>query len=61
MKKSSLIMMFAAATGLASCTAQSPKANMKSDVDTLSYMMGAGEMIPPHSTLIFEVELIEVL
>ena len=31
-------MMFAAATGLASCTAQSPKANMKSDVDTLSYM-----------------------
>ena len=40
MKKSSLIMMFAAATGLASCTAQSPKANMKSDVDTLSYMMG---------------------
>ena len=33
-------MMFAAATGLASCTAQSPKANMKSDVDTLSYMMG---------------------
>ena len=31
MKKSSLIMMFAAATGLASCTAQSPKAKaMKS-------------------------------
>ena len=40
MKKSTLIMMFAAAAGLASCTAQSPKANMKSDVDTLSYMMG---------------------
>lgn len=33
-------MMFAAAMGLASC-AQGPKANMKSDVDTLSYMMGA--------------------
>lgn len=29
MKKSTLIMMFAAAAGLASCTAQSPKANMK--------------------------------
>ena len=40
MKKSTLIMMFAAAAGLASCTAQSPKANMKSDIDTLSYMMG---------------------
>ncbi len=32
-------MVFAAAMGLASC-AQGPKANMKSDVDTLSYMMG---------------------
>lgn len=33
-------MMFAAAAGLASCTAQGPKANMKSDIDSLSYMMG---------------------
>ena len=40
MKKSTIFMMFAATMGLASC-AQSPKANMKSDVDTLSYMMGA--------------------
>lgn len=39
MKKSAILMMFAAAAGLASC-AQGPKANMKSDVDTLSYMMG---------------------
>ncbi|WP_270711659.1 FKBP-type peptidyl-prolyl cis-trans isomerase [Phocaeicola coprophilus] len=40
MKKATTILMLAAATGLASCTAQSPKANMKNDVDTLSYMMG---------------------
>ena len=33
-------MMFAAAAGLASCTAQGPKANLKSEIDTLSYMMG---------------------
>ena len=35
--------MFAAivaAAGLASCTAQAPKANMKSEIDSLSYMMG---------------------
>ena len=35
MKKATIIMMLAAATGLASCTAQGPKANLKSDVDTL--------------------------
>ena len=40
MKKSTIFMVFAAAMGLASC-AQGPKANMKSDIDTLSYMMGA--------------------
>lgn len=40
MKKSAIFMVFAAAMGLASC-AQGSKANMKSDVDTLSYMMGA--------------------
>ena len=40
MKKATTILMLAASTGLASCTAQSPKANMKNDVDTLSYMMG---------------------
>ena len=33
-------MMLAAAASLASCTAQGPKANLKSDVDSLSYMMG---------------------
>lgn len=40
MKKSTIFMMLAATAGLASCTSQSPKANMKSEVDTLSYMMG---------------------
>ena len=40
MKKGTVIMMLAAAAGLASCSSQDPKANMKSDVDTLSYMLG---------------------
>lgn len=40
MKKGTILMMFAAAAGLASCTAQGPKANLKSEIDTLSYMMG---------------------
>ena len=36
------IVLFAAivAAGLASCTPQAPKANLKSEVDSLSYMMG---------------------
>ena len=33
-------MALAAAAGLASCTAQSPKANLKTDVDSLSYAIG---------------------
>ena len=40
MKKATMMMALAAAAGMASCTAQGPKANLKSDVDTLSYMMG---------------------
>ena len=40
MKKGTIFMAFAAAISMASC-AQGPKANMKSDIDTLSYMMGA--------------------
>ena len=39
MKKTTLLMMFAAATGLTSCN-HAPQANLKSDVDTLSYMVG---------------------
>ena len=40
MKKIVLFAAIAAAAGLASCTAQAPKANLKSDIDSLSYMMG---------------------
>lgn len=40
MKKTSFFAAVIAAAGLASCTAQAPKANLKSDVDSLSYMMG---------------------
>lgn len=40
MKKISFFAAIVAAAGLASCTAQAPKANMKNEVDSLSYMMG---------------------
>ena len=40
MKKASFLMILAAAAGLASCTAQAPKANLKSDTDSLSYAFG---------------------
>ncbi|WP_294615374.1 FKBP-type peptidyl-prolyl cis-trans isomerase [uncultured Bacteroides sp.] len=40
MKKVTLIMALAVGAGLASCTAQSPKANLKTDVDSLSYAFG---------------------
>ena len=39
------IVLFAAAAamGLASCTSQAPKANLKSDIDSLSYMIGVNQ------------------
>ncbi len=40
MKKVTFLMAIAVAAGLASCTAQSPKANLKTDVDSLSYAIG---------------------
>ncbi|MCI1648076.1 MAG: FKBP-type peptidyl-prolyl cis-trans isomerase [Bacteroides sp.] len=40
MKKITFIAALAVAAGLASCTAQSPKANLKTDVDSLSYAIG---------------------
>ena len=42
MKKVSLFMAIAAATSLASCTAQSPKADLKTDIDSLSYSIEIG-------------------
>lgn len=43
MKKVTLIMALAVGAGLASCTAQSPKANLKTDVDSLSYAFGMSQ------------------
>ena len=40
MKKIVLFAAIAAAVGLASCTPPAPKANLKSELDSLSYMMG---------------------
>ena len=40
MKKISIFDAIAVAAGLASCTAQAPKANLKSELDSLSYMKG---------------------
>ena len=36
-------MAIAAAASLASCTAQAPKANLKSDLDSLSYSIGMAQ------------------
>ncbi len=43
MKKVTFIMALAVAAGLASCTAQSPKANLKTDIDSLSYAFGMSQ------------------
>ena len=40
MKKIRIFAAIAVAAGLASCTAQAPKANLKSELDSLSYMKG---------------------
>ena len=40
MKKIVFFAAIVAAAGLASCTGQAPKANLKSEIDSLSYMMG---------------------
>ena len=43
MKKVSIFMAIAAAASLASRTAQAPKANLKSDIDSLSYSIGMAQ------------------
>ena len=43
MKKVSIFMAIAAATSLASCTAQAPKANLKTELDSLSYSIGMAQ------------------
>ena len=43
MKKVSIFMAIAAAASLASCTAQAPKANLKTDSDSLSYSIGMAQ------------------
>ena len=40
MKKIVFFAAIVAAAGLASCTSQAPKANLKSEIDSLSYMVG---------------------
>lgn len=43
MKKVSILAAVAVAASLASCTAQSPKANLKNDIDSLSYSIGMSQ------------------
>ncbi len=43
MKKVSIFMAIAAAAGLASCTAQAPKAELKTQLDSLSYSIGMAQ------------------
>lgn len=43
MKKVSIFMAIAAAASLASCTAQAPKANLSTDIDSLSYSIGMAQ------------------
>ena len=43
MKQVSIFMAIAAAASLASCTAQAPKANLKTDIDSLSYSIGMAQ------------------
>ena len=43
MKKVSIFMAIAAAASLASCTAQAPHANLKTDIDSLSYSIGMAQ------------------
>ena len=43
MKKITILAAIAAVAGLASCTAQAPKANLKTELDSLSYPIGMAQ------------------
>ena len=43
MKKITTLAAIAAVAGLASCTAQAPKANLKTELDSLSYSIGMAQ------------------
>lgn len=43
MKKMTLFVAMAAAIGFSACSGQAPKANMKSDIDSLSYALGMSQ------------------
>ena len=43
MKKVTILAALAVTMGLASCTAQAPKANLKSEIDSLSYSIGLAQ------------------
>ena len=43
MKKITILAAIAAVTGLASCTAQAPKANLRTELDSLSYSIGMAQ------------------
>ena len=43
MKKVTILAAVAIAMGMASCTAQAPKANLKSEIDSLSYSIGMAQ------------------
>ena len=49
MKKVTFLMALAVAAGMASCTAQSPKADLKTDIDSLSYAIGMARTEGPVS------------
>ena len=52
-------MVIAVAAGLASCTAQSPKANLKTDVDSLSYETEIKKVIADAATAKFDLRRVK--
>lgn len=52
MKKVNIFMALAAAASLASCTSESPKANLKTDVDSISYSLGVLNADPRFKTML---------